>query len=118
MPSQRATWRHADAASATLGCCVSAAHEPHIHRLSAAFPPQHGHSPSPRMSSVRCSFATAVPRSIATTLQTSACALPSVTPARYFVAIGRLERVRWYHSLWAFQLTGVTVTGHTAAHSA
>jgi len=80
MPSQRATWRHADAASATLGCCVSAAHEPHIHRLSAAFPPQHGHSPSPRMSSVRCSFATAVPRSIATTLQTRACAPPCVTP--------------------------------------
>jgi len=38
--------------------------------------------------------------------------------ARYLVAVGRLERVRWYHSLWAFQLTGVTVTGHTAAHSA
>ncbi len=36
--------------------------------------------------------------------------------ARYLVAVGRLERVRWYRSLWAFQLIGVP--GHAAAHSA
>jgi hypothetical protein len=36
--------------------------------------------------------------------------------ARYLVAIGRLERVRWYRSLWAFQLVGVL--GNSAAHSA
>jgi hypothetical protein len=29
--------------------------------------------------------------------------------ARYLVAVGRLERVRWYRSLWAFELIGVTV---------
>ena len=29
--------------------------------------------------------------------------------ARYLVAIGRLERVRWYRSVWAFQLGGVQV---------
>src|SRR6185312_14294424 len=36
--------------------------------------------------------------------------------ARYLVAIGRLERVRWYRSLWAFQLTGVSrnAVSHTA----
>jgi error-prone DNA polymerase len=27
--------------------------------------------------------------------------------AHYLVAIGRLERVRWYRALWAFELTGV-----------
>jgi hypothetical protein len=25
--------------------------------------------------------------------------------ARYLVAVGRLERIRWYRSLWAFTLT-------------
>ena len=30
--------------------------------------------------------------------------------ARYLVAVGRLERARWYRSLWAFQLVGVTVS--------
>jgi error-prone DNA polymerase len=42
--------------------------------------------------------------------------------ARYLVAVGRLERVRWYRSLWAFQLTGVQgatgMTGNAATHSA
>ncbi len=28
--------------------------------------------------------------------------------AHYLIAIGRLERVRWYRSLWAFELFGVT----------
>lgn len=36
--------------------------------------------------------------------------------ARYLVAIVRLERVRWYRSLWAFQLMGVT--DKMAIHSA
>ncbi len=36
--------------------------------------------------------------------------------AHYLVAVGRLERVRWYRSLWAFQLTGVTAKA--VAHSA
>jgi error-prone DNA polymerase len=27
--------------------------------------------------------------------------------ARYVIAVGRLERVRWYRSLWAFELLGV-----------
>lgn len=36
--------------------------------------------------------------------------------ARYLVAIGRLERVRWYRSLWAVQLIGVTE--HADAYSA
>jgi hypothetical protein len=36
--------------------------------------------------------------------------------ARYLVAVGRLERARWYHSLWAFQLTGVT--GNAASRPA
>jgi error-prone DNA polymerase len=36
--------------------------------------------------------------------------------ARYLVAVGRLERVRWYRSLWAFQLIGVP--GNAAAYSA
>jgi len=30
--------------------------------------------------------------------------------ARYLVVVGWLERVRWYRSLWAFQLVGVTVS--------
>jgi error-prone DNA polymerase len=36
--------------------------------------------------------------------------------ARYLVAVGRLERVRWYRSLWAFQLLGVS--GNAAAQTA
>jgi hypothetical protein len=36
--------------------------------------------------------------------------------AHYLVAVGRLERVRWYRSLWAFQL--ISVLGNSAAHSA
>jgi len=28
--------------------------------------------------------------------------------AHYLIAVGRLERVRWYRSLWAFELNGVT----------
>lgn len=28
--------------------------------------------------------------------------------ARYLVAVGRLERVRWYRSMWAFELLGVS----------
>jgi error-prone DNA polymerase len=27
--------------------------------------------------------------------------------ARYLIAVGRLERVRWYRSLWAYELIGV-----------
>jgi error-prone DNA polymerase len=38
--------------------------------------------------------------------------------AHYLVAIGRLERVRWYRSLWAFQLIGVTMKAVAAAHFA
>jgi hypothetical protein len=42
--------------------------------------------------------------------------------ARYLVAIGRLERVRWYRSLWAFELIGVQRvtrnTGGGVIHSA
>jgi error-prone DNA polymerase len=36
--------------------------------------------------------------------------------AHYLVAIGRLERVRWYRSLWAFQLIGMSeiAVSHTA----
>jgi len=33
--------------------------------------------------------------------------------ARYLVAVTRLERVRWYRSVWAFTLTGVTVRAAT-----
>lgn len=33
--------------------------------------------------------------------------------ARYLIAVGRLERVRWYRSLWAFQLIGVQGDGAT-----
>jgi len=36
--------------------------------------------------------------------------------ARYLVAVGRLERVRWYRSLWAFQITGVS--GNAVSHTA
>jgi len=36
--------------------------------------------------------------------------------ARYLVAVGRLERARWYRSLWAFQLVGVA--GNAAAQTA
>jgi hypothetical protein len=32
----------------------------------------------------------------------------------YLVAVGRLERVRWYRSLWAFQLIGVTMSVNAA----
>lgn len=35
--------------------------------------------------------------------------------ARYLVAVGRLERVRWYRSLWAFQLMGMSE--NPAAHA-
>jgi hypothetical protein len=28
--------------------------------------------------------------------------------AIYLIAVGRLERIRWYRSLWAFQLFGMT----------
>jgi hypothetical protein len=40
--------------------------------------------------------------------------------ARYLVAIGRLERVRWYRSVWAFELLGVSEMTASAAtiHSA
>lgn len=38
--------------------------------------------------------------------------------ARYRIAVGRLERVRWYRSLWAFELMGVAVTERAATHSA
>lgn len=36
--------------------------------------------------------------------------------ARYLIAIGRLERVRWYCSLWAFELVGMN--GNTTTRSA
>jgi error-prone DNA polymerase len=36
--------------------------------------------------------------------------------AHYLVAVGRLERVRWYRSLWAWELVGVP--GKAAIHSA
>lgn len=36
--------------------------------------------------------------------------------ARYLVAIGRLERVRWYRSLWASELMGMS--GSAVAHTA
>jgi hypothetical protein len=35
--------------------------------------------------------------------------------ARYLVAVGRLERVRWYRSLWAFQFIGVSE--NTVSHT-
>jgi error-prone DNA polymerase len=38
--------------------------------------------------------------------------------AHYLVAVGRLERVRWYRSLWAFQLMGVTIAERADTHSA
>ena len=41
---------------------------------------------------------------------------PILRNARYLVAVGRLERVRWYRSVWAFQLVGVT--GSPGTHSA
>jgi len=38
--------------------------------------------------------------------------------ARYLVAVGRMERARWYRSLWAFQFTGVSEHGNTVSHTA
>jgi DNA polymerase III alpha subunit len=38
--------------------------------------------------------------------------------ARFLIAVGRLERVRWYWALWAFELTDITGGGATrTAHS-
>jgi error-prone DNA polymerase len=45
-----------------------------------------------------------------------------VRDARYLIAIGRLERVRWYRSLWCFELVGVgddaTARNTRSAHGA
>lgn len=30
--------------------------------------------------------------------------------ARYLVTVGRLERVRWYQSLWALEIVGVSAS--------
>jgi DNA polymerase III alpha subunit len=37
--------------------------------------------------------------------------------ARYLVAVGRLERVRWYRSLWAFELVGVSAESSRRAQT-
>lgn len=46
-----------------------------------------------------------IPLAMAPTLAAKLCRI--LRDARYLVAVGRLESVRWYRSVWAFELVGV-----------
>ena len=54
----------------------------------------------------------ALPRAVADELRRT------LHDARYLVAVGRMEHVRWYRSLWAFQLMSMAVAGRADTHSA